>query len=126
MLRAALTKKDIRSYAYWMVTWREDGKVRNVYQGSCKKKGAEAALQKTRAIKGRVPGDQDLNSKDYQVISMCELLERKDRRHATPYDKEEPEDITKSLMILSERSLHDFLASEPDIYTVDDLKVRYR
>ena len=35
-------------------------------------------------------------------------------------------DITKSLMILSERSLHEFLASEPDIYTVDDLKVRYR
>ncbi len=57
---------------------------------------------------------------------MCELLVRKERRQDAPYDKEEPEDITKSLMILSERSLHDFLASEPDIYTVDDLKVRYR
>jgi hypothetical protein len=39
---------------------------------------------------------------------------------------EEPEDITKSLMKLSELSLRDFLAGEPDIYTVRDLKVRYR
>ena len=43
-----------------------------------------------------------------------------------PYDLEEPEDITKSLMKLSELSLHDFLAREPDIYTVRDLKVRYK
>jgi hypothetical protein len=57
---------------------------------------------------------------------MREALERKDQKQALPYDLEEPEDITKSLMSLSERSLHDFLASEPDIYTVDDLKVRYR
>lgn len=54
---------------------------------------------------------------------MCEVLERKDQKHKLDYDREEPKDITKSLMILSERSLHEFLASEPDIYTVDDLKV---
>ena len=58
--------------------------------------------------------------------SMCEVLERKDRRSDLQYDSEEPEDITRSLMKLSELSLHDFLAGEPDIYTVDDLKVRYR
>jgi len=57
---------------------------------------------------------------------MLESLERKDQRPNLPCDLEEPEDITKSLMILSEQSLHEFLASEPDIYTVDDLKVRYR
>jgi len=56
---------------------------------------------------------------------MCEDLECKDRRSGLPYDSEEPEDITVSLMKLSELSLHDFLAGEPDIYTVDDLKVRY-
>lgn len=49
-------------------------------------------------------------------IFMCEVFERKDQKHKLDYDREEPEDITKSLMILSERSLHDFLASEPDIY----------
>ncbi|MDD1727261.1 MAG: hypothetical protein LUQ08_05555 [Methanothrix sp.] len=57
---------------------------------------------------------------------MCEVLERKDRRSDLRYDPGEPEDITGSLMKLSELSLHDFLAGEPDIYTVDDLKVRYR
>ena len=57
---------------------------------------------------------------------MCEVFERKDQKHKLDYDREEPEDITKSLMILSERSLHEFFASEPDIYPVDDLKVRYR
>ena len=57
---------------------------------------------------------------------MLESLERKDQSLNPPYDLVEPEDITKSLMILSEQSLHDFLASEPDIYTVKDLKVRYR
>lgn len=57
---------------------------------------------------------------------MLESLERKNRRLDIPYDLEEPKDITKSLMKLSEQSLQDFLASEPDIYTVRDLKVRYR
>lgn len=57
---------------------------------------------------------------------MCEVLERRLLAEDRPYDQDEPEDITRSLMKLSELSLHDFLASEPDIYTVDDLKVRYR
>lgn len=59
-------------------------------------------------------------------MSMLESLEQKDRMVDLPYDLEEPEDITRSLMILSELSLHEFLADESDIYTVDDLKVRYR
>jgi hypothetical protein len=53
-------------------------------------------------------------------------MERKDLKPDLPYDQEEPEDITSSLMKLSELSLQDFLASEPDIYTDNDLKVRYR
>jgi hypothetical protein len=57
---------------------------------------------------------------------MRDSLVHKGRRLDTPYDLEEPEDITESLMKLSELSLHDFLASEPDIYTFSDLKVRYR
>lgn len=31
-----------------------------------------------------------------------------------------------SMMKLSERSLHDFLEKEPDIYKISDLKVRYK
>jgi hypothetical protein len=57
---------------------------------------------------------------------MLESLERKNLKLNIPYDLEEPEDITESLMKLSELSLHEFLASEPDIYTLSDLKVRYR
>ena len=31
-----------------------------------------------------------------------------------------------SLTVLAEKSLKDFLEKEPDIYSVEDLKVRYR
>jgi len=33
---------------------------------------------------------------------------------------------TASIMLLAERSLRGFLEGEPDIYSVQDLKVRYR
>ena len=72
----------------------------------------------------------DLNSMNPQVILMCEsLVRRRTIPNDLPYDLEEPGDereITKGLMKLSEQSLHDFLASEPDIYKDEDLKVRYR
>jgi len=61
-----------------------------------------------------------------QMIYMRDSFEHKNRGLNIPYDIEEPEDITESLMRLSELSLHDFLATEPDIYTFSDLKVRYR
>jgi hypothetical protein len=72
---------------------------------------------------------QCLNSKNLKVIFMCESLESRTATDDLPYDLEEPGDerkITDALMKLSEISLHDFLASEPDIYKDDDLKVRYR
>jgi hypothetical protein len=34
--------------------------------------------------------------------------------------------ITRGLMVLSERALAPLLEKEPDLYTVDDLKVRFR
>jgi hypothetical protein len=39
---------------------------------------------------------------------------------------EEDRAITRGLMILSERTLAPILENEPDIYTVEDLKVRFR
>jgi hypothetical protein len=56
---------------------------------------------------------------------MLESVERKSRTSELHYDMQE-EDVTIGLMKLSELSLHDFLSSEPDIYTDKDLKVRYR
>lgn len=67
-----------------------------------------------------------LNRVNSRLGFMLESLEHKNQKQLLPYDLEESEDITNSLMMLSDLSLHDFLASEPDIYTVDDLKVRYR
>ena len=46
-----------------------------------------------------------------------------------PCDLSEPgedREITRGLMKLSERALAQLLENEPDIYTVEDLKVRFR
>ena len=43
-----------KTYTYWMASWREDGRVRNVYMGSTRKMDAEAALQKVRAMKAEM------------------------------------------------------------------------
>jgi hypothetical protein len=51
MGKTKTTKKGSRKYAYWMATWREDGKVRNVHISSCEKMDKEAARQKARKLK---------------------------------------------------------------------------
>ena len=56
MEKLKATKKGSPKYAYWMATWREGGKVRNVHLGSCKKLDADAALQKARALKREALG----------------------------------------------------------------------
>ena len=50
------TKKGSKTYTYWMASWREGDKVRNVYLGSSRKIDAEAARQKARKIKADVLG----------------------------------------------------------------------
>ena len=50
------TKKGGRSYHYWMATWREKNRTRNVHLGSCAKMNAEQALQKARQEKARALG----------------------------------------------------------------------
>ena len=56
MEKTRTTKKGTQSYLYWMASWREDGKVRNVHLGSCRKVDAEAALQKARKMKIEILG----------------------------------------------------------------------
>ncbi len=41
-------------------------------------------------------------------------------------ESESVEEISNGLMRISQLSLQEFLANEPDIYTDEDLKVRYR
>jgi hypothetical protein len=45
------TKKGSKTYVYWMASWREDGKTRNVHLGSSRKMDANSALQKARMMK---------------------------------------------------------------------------
>ena len=45
------SKKGSKTYSYWMASWREGGKTRNVYLGSARKIDAEAARQKARERK---------------------------------------------------------------------------
>ena len=54
MEKSKSTKKGTQSYLYWMASWREGGKVRNVHLGSCRKVDHETALQKAKAMKAAV------------------------------------------------------------------------
>jgi hypothetical protein len=58
MEKVRQTRKGSMSYSYWMSSWREGGKTRNVHLGSCKKMDAEAARQKARAMKAEALGIQ--------------------------------------------------------------------
>ena len=56
MEKVKTTKKGSQSYFYWMTSWREGGKVRNVHLGSCRKVDREIALQKARKMKAGALG----------------------------------------------------------------------
>jgi Co/Zn/Cd efflux system component len=51
MEKEKTTKKGSKTYLYWMASWREGDKVRNVHLGSCRKVDHKTALQKTRKLK---------------------------------------------------------------------------
>jgi len=44
-------KKGPRKYAYWMATWREGNKTRNVHLGNCAKMDEEAARHRDWKMK---------------------------------------------------------------------------
>jgi hypothetical protein len=56
MEKIKTSKKGSRKYAYWMATWREYGRTRNVHLGSARKMDAQAASQKARAMKAEALG----------------------------------------------------------------------
>ena len=51
MKKVKRTRKGPKTYTYWMTSWREGNKTRNVHLGSSRKMDAEEALQKARAMK---------------------------------------------------------------------------
>jgi hypothetical protein len=51
MEKVKQSRKGSKTYTYWMASWREGGKTRNVHLGSSRKMDAAAARQKARAMK---------------------------------------------------------------------------
>jgi hypothetical protein len=58
MEKVKQSRKGSKTYTYWMASWREGGKTRNVHLGSSRKMDAEAARQKARAMKAEALGTQ--------------------------------------------------------------------
>ena len=58
MEKVKQSRKGTKTYSYWMASWREGGKTRNVHLGSSRKMDAEAARQKARAMKAEALGTQ--------------------------------------------------------------------
>ena len=50
------TKKGAKTYTYWIASWREGKKIRNVYLGSSNKLSREQAQEKARALKREALG----------------------------------------------------------------------
>jgi hypothetical protein len=51
MEKVKQSRKGCKTYSYWMASWREGGKTRNVHLGSSRKMDAEAARRKAREMK---------------------------------------------------------------------------
>ena len=56
MEKAKTTKKGKTTYGYWMASWREGDRVRNVHLGSCARIDKETALQKAKVMKAEALG----------------------------------------------------------------------
>jgi hypothetical protein len=60
MKKVKQSRKGCKTYTYWMASWREGGKTRNVHLGSCRKMDAAEACQKAREMKAEALGMQGL------------------------------------------------------------------
>ena len=58
MEKVKQSRKGCKTYTYWMASWREGGKTRNVHLGSARKMDAEAARRKAREMKAEALGIQ--------------------------------------------------------------------
>jgi hypothetical protein len=56
MKKVKQSRKGCKTYTYWMASWREGDKTRNVHLGSARKMDAEAARRKARERKAEALG----------------------------------------------------------------------
>jgi hypothetical protein len=62
------TKAGSKAYKYWMASWREGSKVRNVHLGCCRKMNKADALQKARETKAEALGNDERRSPSRRMI----------------------------------------------------------
>jgi len=58
MEKVKQSRKGSKTYSYWMASWREGGKTRNVHLGSSRKMDAAEARQRARKMKAEALGIQ--------------------------------------------------------------------
>ena len=56
------TKAGTKAYTYYMASWREGGKMRNVYLGSSQRMSREEAQERARALKREALGLSPITS----------------------------------------------------------------
>ncbi|TFH51812.1 MAG: DUF4102 domain-containing protein [Methanothrix sp.] len=60
MKKVKQSRKGSKTYTYWMASWREGGRTRNVHLGSAREMDAAVARQKAREMKAEALGIQGL------------------------------------------------------------------
>lgn len=67
------TKKGAKAYTYFMASWREGGKMKNVYLGSSQRMSREDAQEQARALKRDALGPSSITPSEsgnfYGIIS---------------------------------------------------------
>jgi hypothetical protein len=53
------TKKGAKTYTYWIASWREGEKIKNVYLGSSQKMSREQAQEQARVLKREALGGRE-------------------------------------------------------------------
>jgi hypothetical protein len=59
------TRKGSKTYSYWMASWREGGRTRNVHLGSCRKMNVTEARRKAREIKAEALGYNETGDRSH-------------------------------------------------------------
>ena len=72
MEKVKQSRKGSKTYTYWMASWREGGKTRNVHLGSARKMDGEAARRKARERKAEALGMRRSYTKFKSMAALSE------------------------------------------------------
>lgn len=69
MEKEMTTKKGLRKYTYWMASWRDGNKTKNVHLGSCGKISQAKALKKAHELKAKALGINPVVDEEEEVLA---------------------------------------------------------